>query len=139
MALARSLARAAAAAGMALVSGLPALAHHSFAAYDVVHTRTIKGTVKTFVWVNPHAELKMWVQPDGGGEPQEWSIVTSGPPVLTRFGWTRNSIKPGDHISVICNPLRDGSPGGRLNTLVILDTGKTLKTKLSVSAEPEEK
>ena len=54
MALARSLGRAAV-AGMALGVALPALAHHSFAAYDVVHTRSIKDMVKTFVWANPHA------------------------------------------------------------------------------------
>jgi hypothetical protein len=119
-----------------LVVALPALAHHSFAAYDATHTRTLKGTVKTFRWTNPHVALKMLVEPDGGGEPQEWSIVTSGPAILTRFGWTRNSIKPGDRVSVVCNPLSDGSQGGRLHTVVMLDTGQILKTKLSASAQP---
>jgi hypothetical protein len=120
-----------------LVLALPVLAHHSFAAYDVAHTRTLKGTLETFQWSNPHVTLKMLVQPDGGREPQEWSIVTSGPAVLMRFGWTRNSVKPGDRISVVCNPLSDGSHGGRLHTLVMLDTGQTLQTKLSASTEPE--
>lgn len=124
---------------VASVVALPARAHHSFAAYDVIHTRTIKGTVKTFLWANPHVEFTMRVQPDGGGEPQEWKIVTSGPPVLKRFGWTRTSIKPGDRVSIVCNPMGDGSHGGRLHTLVLLDTGKTLETKLSSSSEPEPK
>jgi uncharacterized protein DUF6152 len=109
----------------------PVLAHHSFAAYDVIHTRTIKGTLETLQWSNPHVTLKMLVKPDGGGEPQEWSLVTSGPAILKRFGWTRDSVKPGDRISVVCNPMIDGSHGGRLHTVVLLDTGQTLNTKLS--------
>jgi hypothetical protein len=109
----------------------PALAHHSFAAYDVVNTRTLKGTLETFQWSNPHVTFKMLVLPDGGGAAQEWSLITSGPPILKRFGWTRSSLKPGDRISVIFNPMSDGSHGGRLHTLVLLDTGLTLKTKLS--------
>ena len=109
----------------------PALAHHSFAAYDVVNTRTLKGTLETFQWSNPHVTLKMLVQPDGGGAAQEWGLVTSGPAILKRFGWTRSSLKPGDRISVVFNPMSDGSHGGRLHTLVLLDTGLTLKTKLS--------
>jgi hypothetical protein len=109
----------------------PAPAHHSFAAYDVVNTRTLKGTLETFQWSNPHVTLKMLVQPDGGGAAQEWGLVTSGPAILKRFGWTRSSLKPGDRISVVFNPMSDGSHGGRLHTLVLLDTGLTLKTKLS--------
>jgi hypothetical protein len=122
---------------VALVVPSPAPAHHSFAAYESIQTRTLTGTVETFQWINPHVEIKMRVAPDGGGEPQEWSIETSGPSILTRFGWTRNSIKPGDRISVICNPLSDGSHGGRLHTVVVLDTGQTLKTKLSAGAKPD--
>jgi Family of unknown function (DUF6152) len=87
----------------------PALAHHSFAAYDVVNTRTLKGTLEIFQWSNPHVTLKMLVQPAGGGAAQEWGLVTSGPAVLKRFGWTRSSLKPGDRISVVFNPMSDGS------------------------------
>jgi Family of unknown function (DUF6152) len=116
-------------ATLALAS--PAFAHHSFGAYDVVNTRALKGTLETFQWSNPHVTLRMLVQPDGGGAAQEWSLVTSGPAILKRFGWTRISLKPGDRISVVFNPMSDGSHGGRLHTLVLLDTGLTLKTKLS--------
>jgi hypothetical protein len=54
-------------------------------------------------------------------------------------GRFQHALSTGLHVSVICNPLSDGSHGGRLHTLVILDTGKTLETKLSASAEPGEK
>jgi hypothetical protein len=104
----------------------PALAHHSFAMYEPTKTLTLKGTVKTFQWTNPHVVIWVLVQPDGGGAPQEWSIETTSPGVLTRGGWTRQSIKPGDRVSVTFSPLRDGSHGGGLNSVTLLDTGQKL-------------
>jgi hypothetical protein len=114
---------------------LPSLAHHSFAAYDAAQTRTLKGTVKTFQWSNPHATFTLLLEADGGGEPLEWNIETSSPAILMRFGWTRDSLKSGDRVSVLCNPLINGSHGGRLVTVVLVDTGQTLQTKLSAGAQ----
>jgi hypothetical protein len=116
---------AAVAVGVAAV--LPAAAHHSFATYDRTKTVTIKGTVKTFQWTNPHCVIWVVIQPAGGGDPQEWTIETTSPGVLTRSGWTRHSLNPGDHVSVEFNPLRDGSHGGGLNSVTLLDSGQTLK------------
>ncbi|HXA35681.1 MAG TPA: DUF6152 family protein [Steroidobacteraceae bacterium] len=104
----------------------PAWAHHSFAMYEPTKTLTLKGTVKTFQWTNPHCVIWIVVQPEGGGAPQEWSIETTSPGVLTRDGWTRQSIKPGDRVSVTFSPLRDGSRGGGLNSVTLLDTGQKL-------------
>jgi Family of unknown function (DUF6152) len=115
---------------------LPALGHHSFAAYDATQTRTLNGTIETFEWSNPHVALKLLVPRDDGGTPQEWSIVTSSPAILVHFGWTQTSIKPGDRISAVLNPMSDGSYGGRLHTVIMLDTGKTLETKLSAADKP---
>ncbi len=115
----------------------PSLAHHSFAAYDASQTRTLKGTVKTFQWSNPHAAFTLLVEPEAGGQPIEWNILTSSPVILMRFGWAQDSLKPGDHISVLCNPMSDGSPAGRLHTVVLLDTGRVLHTKLSSDAQPQ--
>ena len=116
---------AAVAVGVAAV--LPAAAHHSFATYDRTKTVTIKGTVKTFQWTNPHCVIWVVIQPAGGGDPQEWTIETTSPGVLTRSGWTRHSLNPGDRVSVEFNPLRDGSHGGGLNSVTLLDTGQTLR------------
>jgi len=104
----------------------PASAHHSFAMYEPTKTLTLKGTVKTFQWTNPHVVIWILVQPEGGGAPQEWSIETTSPGVLIRDGWTRQSIKPGDRVSVTFSPLRDGSHGGGLNSVTLLDTGQKL-------------
>jgi Family of unknown function (DUF6152) len=114
----------------AALMALPSLAHHSYAAYDLNQTRTLKGTVETFRWSNPHSQFT-FVQAGDHGELIRWNIITSSPAILKRFGWTQNSLKPGDRISVVCNPMTDGSHGGRLHTVVLLDTGQVLKTKLS--------
>ena len=104
----------------------PVAAHHSFAMYEPTKTLTFKGTVKTFQWTNPHVVLWILVQPEAGGAAQEWSIETTSPGVLTRTGWTRQSLKAGDRVSVTFSPLRDGSHGGGLNSVTLLDTGQKL-------------
>ncbi len=114
------------AAVAALAAAWPAMAHHSFAMFEPTKTLTFKGTVKTFQWTNPNVILWGLVQPDGGGAPQEWSLETTSPGVLTRNGWTRLSLKAGDRISVVLSPLRDGSHGGSLNSVNLLDTGQKL-------------
>ena len=122
-----NFAAALAAVAVCVAAALPAPAHHSFATYDRTKTLSIKGTVKTFQWTNPHCVLWVVIQPAGGGEVQEWTIETTSPGVLTRSGWTRHSLNPGDRVSVEFNPLRDGSHGGGLNSVTLLDTGQTLK------------
>ena len=111
----------------ALLGAAPlAAAHHSFAMYEPTKTLTFKCTVKEFQWTNPHTILWVLVQPPGGGAAQEWSLETTSPGVLTRAGWTRHSLKTGDRVSVTLSPLRDGSHGGSLNSVTLLDTGQTL-------------
>jgi Family of unknown function (DUF6152) len=113
----------------------PSLAHHSYAAYDLNHTLTLKGTVESFQWSNPHSTFTLVLEPDGRGDPIKWNIITSSPAILKRFGWTHDSLKIGDRVSVLCNPMSDGSHGGRLHTVVMLDTGQVLRTKLSDDAQ----
>jgi hypothetical protein len=115
----------------------PAYAHHSFAVYDRSKVLTLKGNVKTFQWTNPHCVIWVLVQPDGGGDPQEWSFETTSPGVLTRGGWTRNSVKAGDRVSIEFYPLRDGSHGGGLNSVTLLDTGQKLSASFAASEKPE--
>jgi hypothetical protein len=111
---------------VALAVALPASAHHSFAIYDRTKTLTLVGEVKSFQWTNPHCVIWFTVKPAGGGEAQDWGVETTSPGVLTRSGWTRNSIKAGDKVSVVFNPLRDGSHGGGLNSVTLLATGQVL-------------
>ena len=122
---------------LAAVTGAswPAYAHHSFAIYDRSKLLTLKGNVKSFQWTNPHCVVWGLVQPEGGGEPQEWSFETTSPGVLTRGGWTRNSVKPGDRVAVEFYPLRDGSHGGGLSAVILVDTGQKLTASFGEKAE----
>src|SRR5271169_1700184 len=81
-----------------LAAAWPVFAHHSASQYDHTKSVTLKGSVKAFQWTNPHVVIWVLVQPDGGGEPQEWGVETTSPGVLTRSGWTHSSIKAGEPV-----------------------------------------
>ena len=98
-----------AAVAAALLS-IPAWAHHSHANYNTDEFTTLSGTITEVVWTNPHVWIYMEVA-NGQGRPQMWAMEGGSVTSLMRGGWQRNSIKPGDKISVRCNRLRDGSEG----------------------------
>jgi hypothetical protein len=94
----------------------PALAHHSFAMYDGSKTLTLKGTIKSLQWTNPHVII--WINVEQpGAEPQLWSVEVSSPGAMTRSGWTRHSLQPGEPVVVQLSPLRDGNRGGSLRKI----------------------
>jgi hypothetical protein len=101
-----------------------AYAHHSFAMFDHVNRITLAGTVSHFTWSNPHVFIELDV-PDASGGSKHYSIECASPNVLSRAGWKFNDVKQGDKVTLLVNPLRDGSPGGMLETATIAD-GRTL-------------
>ena len=104
---------AAASAALMLMSAT-AQAHHSFAAFfDGGQSIKLTGKVTAFRFTNPHGIIAFEVTgPDG--KVKQWAAETNSPAVLMRRGWTRNSIKPGDTITVDGWPSRDGKPYLRL-------------------------
>jgi hypothetical protein len=96
--------------GMLLALGtLPALAHHSFAAeYDSTKPVTLKGSVTKMEWQNPHARFYVDVA-DEAGKVTNWELELGSPNGLMRRGWTRNSLKPGDTVTVEGYLAKDGS------------------------------
>ena len=96
-------------AGVMLFAGGQALAHHSFGAtYDSTQRIEIEGTVKEFVWRNPHSFLRIDV-PGNGGEMETWALEWGSISQLTRSSLTRTSLRPGDQIVVSGEPARDQS------------------------------
>jgi Family of unknown function (DUF6152) len=120
---AKFLPRFALAAALLLVSG-PAFAHHGAAGYDSNKLTTLKGTVTDFRFQNPHAQILLDVK-DSSGKVQNWVLEAVGIATLSRSGWTRTIMKPGDAITVTGNPAKNGSPSMRL-TKVVLASGKEL-------------
>ncbi len=89
---------------------VPLMAHHSFAAeYDSAKTITVKGVVQKVAWVNPHAYV--WVDvKDDSGKVVTYAFESLSPNALARNGWTRNSLKPGDQVTVDGYLAKDGKP-----------------------------
>ena len=107
-----------------VVSSSMLSAHHSAAAFDVQHPITITGTVTEWYWANPHCLLQFDAT-DKSGKVVRWVAETSNPRDMTNQGWTRTSLKNGDHITVMVQPAWSGKPVGRVTKVVLAD-GKTL-------------
>jgi len=103
-----------------IAAGL-ASAHHSGALYDLSKNLTVKGTVKTFVWANPHVVLLL--TPDDKGE--DWRLEFTGPGRLTRSGFSKRTFQRGDKVTVEYSPMRDTPRVGWVKKVVMPD-GKVL-------------
>ena len=102
------------------VAADPALAHHSFAMFDNTRTETITGTVYTFEWSNPHAWL--WIDVDDGkGNDVKWGFEAAAPSEMSRSGWNKRILTPGEKVTVEYRPLKDGRPGGSLGKVTKSD------------------
>jgi len=107
------------------LASLPAAAHHSLAPYIRTRADSVIGTVKEFAWTNPHTWLTVLVR-DERGETAEWTFEGVATSRLATAGFKKDSVVPGDTISVAFNPRRDGKPGGMFVAVTFAD-GTTLK------------
>lgn len=99
----------------------PAMAHHSFAMFDQTKPAELKNvTVVRFAWANPHVFLIV-----RSGD-TTYTLECSSPSLMQRMGWKFNTLKVGERIDVVFNPLRNGRPGGAL-TLATLPNGRKLE------------
>jgi len=112
---------------LAIGAAAAAQAHHSSAMYDQETTLTLRGVVTQVRWTSPHVNFS--ITADGGrGQPGvAWVLEATSPGNLMRVGWTRTSIKIGDHLSVVVAPLRDGTHGGWCRGVTLLDSGRKLE------------
>ena len=106
-----SLRRAAVLVGAMMAAGNAALAHHSFAVFDIEHPLELKGTVQQFKFTSPHTFIVLEVKADDGST-MIWTLEGASPSFLVRDGWSSQSLKSGDQIKLSIDPLRSGAPGG---------------------------
>ena len=85
----------------------PALAHHGGGAYDTAHPLTMTGTVKEFMFIQPHPLITLEVKDDQGSV-AEWSVEMTAPNHLVHYGWNGKKLKPGDQITVTGAPSKNG-------------------------------
>lgn len=115
---------------VALVGGVlavcgSALAHHGSAAYSNSAIAMKDVTVTRFAWNNPHC-IVMFDAKDDKGNVVHWAAEIGSPPAVTVLGWTKNSLQPGDVVTVYLWPAKSGRPVGRLNRVIFPD-GKVLR------------
>jgi hypothetical protein len=107
-----------------LASASSVLAHHSGAAeFDSKAKIELTGVVTKVEWTNPHAHFYMDVK-DASGAVINWNLELASPNVLIRNGWTRNSVKPGDTVSVTGVRAKDSSNYGSAGTITFPDGHK---------------
>ena len=129
-----------------LVAGLLTIrghvfAHHGGAAYSDKMLAFKDATVTKFVWANPHC-IVMFDVKDDHGNLAHWAAEAGSPAALGLLDWSKNSVQPGDVVTVYMFPAKSGSPVGRLNRIVLSDGG-TLRDsqqggeKYSPTGEPK--
>jgi hypothetical protein len=104
----------------ALLAGMTAHAHHSLGMFDMQKTTKLQGTVSRFEWTNPHAWVWVSVANDRG-ELQEWGLEMAALSMLRRGGYTKDSFKAGDKVSVELHRVKDGRNGGAFVRAIFAD------------------
>ncbi len=107
-----------------LSAAAPALAHHSFAMFDMSQEKAVTGTVTDFQWTNPHSWI--WLEaPSNAGPPEQWGVEGMSPNFLERRGWSKTTLKRGDKVTVVIHPVKNGGKGGSF-VRVTLPDGKVM-------------
>jgi hypothetical protein len=107
------------AAGL-ILAATPAFAHHSTAEYDMTALTSVKGTVTQFEWTNPHAYIHIDTK-DEKGNTVEWTAELASLGMLSRVNWKRDTVKPGDEITIFGNRAKNGKTLMRLDKIVYAD------------------
>jgi hypothetical protein len=111
--------RSSAAAALCMACSV-ALAHHSFAMFDLEKEVTVEAVVKELLYQNPHVWIQIMV-PDGRGGETEWGIEGGAPGMMTRAGWKSSTLKAGDKVTLVMHPLKTGMPSGSLIRVTVPD------------------
>jgi Family of unknown function (DUF6152) len=106
-----------------LMASIPLSAHHGAAAIYDTQTVSLKGTVKSWLWSNPHCLLTFDVKGEDG-KVVEWVAETQAPSTVYPMGFRKDSFKPGDEVTVILQPAKNERPNGRLLSAVLADGTK---------------
>ena len=112
-----------------ILAATGAAAHHSFSAeFDARQPFKLTGTVTKVEWTNPHVFFYLDIVDEQSGATTNWAFEMGNVNALMRAGWTRNSLKLGDRVTVEGSRARDGSPLGNAATVILAATGQRLFT-----------
>jgi hypothetical protein len=99
-----------------LTVSVPLFAHHGTAAFETEKKITLKGVVTEWFWSNPHCLLQFDVKGDDG-QVAHWIGETQNPITMINGGWSKQAFKPGDQVTVVLFPVKNGKPLGRIKTV----------------------
>lgn len=99
---------------------VPIYAHHGTAAYDMTKQVTVKGKVTRFNFINPHVQVYFDVI-GAGGNVEHWQAELTSPNHLIRTGWTKETLKPDDDVTIIGFRTKDGSNSIWIATIFLRD------------------
>ena len=120
-----------------LLMSVPLSAHHGGAAFDTGKRVTLTGIVTQWIYQNPHCLITLDVKGEDGNVVQ-WVAETQAPGIMYPAGYRKDSFKPGDQITVTLEPVKNGQPVGRIQT-VVTAAGWTLGGIQSKAIPPAEK
>jgi uncharacterized protein DUF6152 len=103
-----------------LANSLPLFAHHGASEYDMTKVLSLNATVLDFQFINPHSLVSFSVK-ESDGKVEQWQGELPSPNLLMRRGWNRNTLKPGDQVTIIGNPTKNGEKGMQVKKLVFPD------------------
>jgi Family of unknown function (DUF6152) len=110
---------------LVVATSVAVAAHHSPAVFDRTKEVKLTGIVKAFKWQNPHTYLDLDV-PNKKGGVDTWAVEMTSPTYLIRAGWKNNSVKVGDKVTVVVNPLKEGDVKAGIFVSLTLADGRTL-------------
>ena len=122
-----------------LVAAKPSLAHHSRAMFDIARNVTYRGTVTEYLWQNPHSYIVIAVGTDAK-DPSTvgtWDVEASSINIMLDQGWTRTTYKPGDPITIVAHPRKNGSKVALLFYAIRPDGARLYRAQHRYASESE--
>lgn len=104
---------------LVVLTTTPIVAHHGNASFDTSKRVTLKGTVTEWIWANPHCFLK--IDADDTAGVRNWALETQNPIAMTQRGWSRQSFKVGDQVTVVLEAVKNGAAIGRIVNVMLPD------------------